>query len=316
MEKEVQIWWDIATLDFYVNNNIVPRGLRLYKRSTYKRHDPILLKKWDQLLDKGSLLLMVFLINEKKKDLTQLDQEITDSKSAIRPLVENGEYVELLDTIERRVKDIEMNIRENKRKKILRDQVDYKTQTQRNWKKDQTLRYQSPQKHTTEFGYQRRATYRDTNISQRTSYQGPTSKWTQNRPIRNERHDYKEYQQPQYIKRRYIDQTRQYHPRNMKYQSRDRQTQDYRNQYTPIVETPVLAQRRMDPNQATMEEIKTHSLTQIENDFLDRRGRIPPKRFAMEDFRSPDVGRKKRSIRELEGDIEQQEDIIQQKRRK
>ncbi|CAH2306502.1 Hypothetical predicted protein, partial [Pelobates cultripes] len=145
MEREVQIWWDIATLDFYVNNNIVPRGLRLFERSTYKRHDPTLLKKWDQLLDKGSLLLMVFLINEKKKDLTQLDQEITELKIAIRPLVENGEYVELLDTIERRVKDIEMNIRENKRKKILRDQADYKTQTQRNWKKDQTSKYQSPQ---------------------------------------------------------------------------------------------------------------------------------------------------------------------------
>ncbi|CAH2319491.1 Hypothetical predicted protein [Pelobates cultripes] len=321
MEREVQIWWDIATLDFYVNNNIVPRGLRLFKRSTYKRHDPTLLKKWDQLLDKGSLLLMVFLINEKKKDLTQLDQEITQLKSTIRPLVENGDYVELLDTIERRVKDIEMNIRENKRKKIMRDQADYKTQTQRNWKKDQTLKYQPPQRYGTELRYQRQVTFRDTDISQRTPNQSPTKKWMQYRPThyRGQHHrgyrpsqDHRGYRPSQYTKRGHTDLVnRQY----MRYQRRDWHTQGHGHQYTPTAETPTFDQIRSDSNNVVPRETKSQPTTHTENDFLDKRGRIPPKRFAMEDFRSPEL-RKKRSIRETEEDPEQQEEVTQLKRRK
>ncbi|CAH2315493.1 Hypothetical predicted protein [Pelobates cultripes] len=87
---------------------------------------------------------MVFLINEKKKDLEKLDKEISELKNRIRPLVESGDYVGLLDRMEKRIKDLEETIRETKRKKILRDQMDYKTQSQRNWKEEIRPHYQSP----------------------------------------------------------------------------------------------------------------------------------------------------------------------------
>ncbi|CAH2223916.1 Hypothetical predicted protein [Pelobates cultripes] len=56
------------------------------------------------------------------------------------------------------------------------------------------------------------------------------------------------------------------------------------------------------------------STIHMDNDSLEKRERIPPKKFMM-DFRSPDL-RKKRTIRETEEETEYQEDPIQQKRKR
>ncbi|CAH2325042.1 Hypothetical predicted protein [Pelobates cultripes] len=135
LEKEAQIWWDITSFEFYVANNLVPRGLRLQKPLAYKKKDVNILKKWDQLLDKGSLLLIIFLIGEKKKELEQLEIEIEQLKTDLSPETENGLYAELLDKIERKVKDLDNKIGEGKRRKIMRDKEDYDKGVQRNWKK-------------------------------------------------------------------------------------------------------------------------------------------------------------------------------------
>ncbi|CAH2329712.1 PREDICTED: uncharacterized protein LOC108698306 isoform X2 [Pelobates cultripes] len=322
MEKEVHVWWDIATLDFYVNNNIVPRGLRLFKRSTYKRHDQTLLKKWDQLLDKGSLLLMVFLINEKKKDLTQLDHEITELKASIRPLVESGDYIGLLEKIEKRVKDIEENIREVKRKKIMRDQADYRNQIQRNWKKDRRPFHNSPIKHRTEPRPQYHQSYRDALLSRKTPRKYSTNDWTYNRPPQNrqqrvtynQHHQRYEHRKTEYEHRNteYRDQGRyQHYPRQTSFVSRSGKSSDFKETSSPSprILPPDHRKTNLENNQRHISSIHT------ENDFLEKRGRIPPKRFSVEDFMSPDV-RKKRTLRDLEEEAELHEEQTQQKRRK
>ncbi|CAH2325361.1 Hypothetical predicted protein [Pelobates cultripes] len=318
MEKEVHVWWDIAALDFYVNSNIVPRGLRLFKRSAYKHHDLTLLKKWDQLLDKGSLLLKVFLINEKKKDLTQLDQEITALKASIRPLVESGEYVDLLEKMEKRVKDIEENIRETKRKKIMRDQADYRTQKQRNWKKE-TKPYHSPTKYRTEHRPEYQS-YRDALVSPKTPTKYPSSNWTRNRQTYNRRQDdipSRHHQRNNYRNTEYSHQGSHYHDQAQpafQQPFRNRRPPDYQNNQSPVLRVPSSNHRRTDPthHQTLHPHIPNIS---TENDFLEKRGRIPPRKFSVEDFRFPDV-RKKRTIRDLEEETDQHEDHIQQKRKK
>ncbi|CAH2306758.1 Hypothetical predicted protein [Pelobates cultripes] len=329
MEKEVHVWWDIATLDFYVNNNIVPRGLRLYKRLAYKRNEPTLLKKWDQLLDKGSLLLMVFLINEKKKDLTQLDQEIKDLKTSIRPLVESGEYVELLEKMEKRVKDIEMNIREIKKKKIVRDQTDYKTLTQRNWKKDQRPRHYSPAKPRTDHSPQRYLSYRDALVSHKTPLRDFGREVTHTRHPHNTRYEvpytryYSNYHSKHYRKK---TQHQNYY-RNSEYRQPENRSQE-RRQQTQFLTTNKKSPEHSNPQTSTTGALTTESrrfspqnkdsrssIVNIANDFLEVRGRVPPKLFSEEDFRSP-VVRRKRTIENREGEVDQHEEQILFKRRK
>ncbi|CAH2316696.1 Hypothetical predicted protein [Pelobates cultripes] len=320
MEREIQIWWDIAALDFYVNNNIVPRGLRLFKRSTYKRQDATLLKKWDQLLDKGSLLLMVFLINEKKKDLTQLDLDITELKAAIRPLVENGEFVELLDKIERRVKDIEASIRENKRKKIIRDQADYATQTQRNWKKDSRQRYVSPSRQKMEYRPQYHKTFRNSPTLQKTHMRNHITNWTHYEPIPNRKQNDRNYDQHRPMQRKQTHREKyDQRPQYIKHSHyTDWQSREYQHQYTPDSRVfPLDRVKGKSTNKDDKDKRDTQPTPTIhaENDFLEKRGRIPPRKFMMEDFRSPDP-RKKRTIKETEEENDQQEDPIQLKRRR
>ncbi|CAH2306680.1 Hypothetical predicted protein [Pelobates cultripes] len=78
---------------------------------------------------------MIFLINEKKKELEQMDKDIKEMKDKLIPEVEDGTYVELLDKIERRVKDLEIQVKTTKHKKLMRDKEDYNLGRQRNWRK-------------------------------------------------------------------------------------------------------------------------------------------------------------------------------------
>ncbi|CAH2312981.1 unc-93 homolog A [Pelobates cultripes] len=77
---------------------------------------------------------------KKKKELELIEIEIEKLKSEITPEVEDGTFAELLDKIERRVKDLEVKIKEGKRKKISRDKEDYEKGIQRNWNKHRNIR--------------------------------------------------------------------------------------------------------------------------------------------------------------------------------
>ncbi|CAH2299462.1 Hypothetical predicted protein, partial [Pelobates cultripes] len=64
-----------------------------------------------------------------------MDKDIKEMKEKLIPQVEDGAYVELLDKIERRVKDLEIQVKTTKQKKLMRDKEDYNLGRQRNWKK-------------------------------------------------------------------------------------------------------------------------------------------------------------------------------------
>ncbi|CAH2300330.1 Hypothetical predicted protein [Pelobates cultripes] len=64
-----------------------------------------------------------------------MDKDIKEMKEKLIPQVEDGTYIELLDKIERRVKDLEIQVKTTKQKKLMRDKEDYNLGRQRNWKK-------------------------------------------------------------------------------------------------------------------------------------------------------------------------------------
>ncbi|CAH2276170.1 Hypothetical predicted protein, partial [Pelobates cultripes] len=90
----------------------------------------------------------------------------------------------------------------------------------------------------------------------------------------------------------------------------NRRLPDHEKQLSPTPNPPPPDHRRtnLESNRALI------SNTNTVNDCLDKRGRIPPKRFSAEDFRSPDV-RRKRTIRDLEEGTEQYEEQTQLKRK-
>ncbi|CAH2221339.1 Hypothetical predicted protein [Pelobates cultripes] len=87
---------------------------------------------------------------------------------------------------------------------------------------------------------------------------------------------------------------------------------DRRNHQSSIVRVLSSENRMTDPSHDST--VHT-SNTNIGNAFLEPRGRIPPKRFSGEDFRSPDV-RRKRTIKDREEETESHEEQTQLKRKK
>ncbi|CAH2224427.1 Hypothetical predicted protein [Pelobates cultripes] len=282
-------------------------------------------------------------------------------KAQIRPLVESGEYAELLEKMERRIKDLEENIRETKRKKILRDQADYKAQIQRNWKSENKPRYQSPireirrpkfkpQQHKTykdalTFHQTPKRTYQQYHTDSRPTYQrrydNPNNRYQQRNTQRNT--GYTNYQNGNTHQKRFDNSNERYHntKRDTTYHQDKRRTNNSTIR-TEVIHTPrtynernVHAQSpiKMNTTTTTVEHKRTISQDRLppsvpnlateepqynintENDFLEKRGRVPPRRFSMEDFPLPQL-RRKRTLRDIEEGIEQIEDLISQKRKK
>ncbi|CAH2286067.1 Hypothetical predicted protein [Pelobates cultripes] len=108
-----------------------------------------------------------------------MDRDIKEMKEKLIPEVEKGNYVESLDKIERRVKDLEIQVKTFKYKKLMRDKEDYDLGRQRNWKKQKfNHRRETNRKpsHNSQFQIYRSGNYINRNYNQRNpsqSYQHP-----------------------------------------------------------------------------------------------------------------------------------------------
>ena len=62
MEREVSKWWEITTLEQYMECKRVPSGLRIFTVPTYDKQNPLLLKAWTANSEQCSLGMMQILI--------------------------------------------------------------------------------------------------------------------------------------------------------------------------------------------------------------------------------------------------------------
>ncbi|KAM8945703.1 myocardin [Pelodytes ibericus] len=133
--KELRLWWDIVTLEKYIEVQRIPRGLRLKKVPFFIKDDEKLETDWNSTLTECSMKLMQIIITYKKKLLitAQNDLAILDIKK--EEIKENAKFDEFSLKLAAYKEKLEVEISTTKKDKFQRDRMDYSRNEVYQWKR-------------------------------------------------------------------------------------------------------------------------------------------------------------------------------------
>ncbi|OCT82306.1 hypothetical protein XELAEV_18024827mg, partial [Xenopus laevis] len=135
------IAWDLhlRTMAEYVRLQRIPRGLRSHLRPTLFADDEEFTKKWESILNKCSLDLMVALMEKIQKESPALTLHITKKEAEMRNHCAEKEVSEGQLTMQDSLNKFRVALEVRKRDKFRRDAEDYSTGLVYRWRsmKDQ-----------------------------------------------------------------------------------------------------------------------------------------------------------------------------------
>lgn len=123
----------------YLSDNwrreIIPRGLRISKFPSFGKDKPDFKQKWEKILNKCSLDLMLLLIEEAKMQREELNTQIEEAKQKLTQIT--PDYREQAEAMERKIQEdidkLSKTLAQSKLEKIRRDQQDYEGGTVYSW---------------------------------------------------------------------------------------------------------------------------------------------------------------------------------------
>ena len=130
MTSELHLQWDVAFLEHYVKEDMVPRGLRWDVHP--QQGDPDF-DSWFQFFNSKGISLLKFLIEKKKTRMTALDREIKEIKEKLLSSKSTTEYITLSTNLRNHLEKEEKDQKNKKQKKYTRDFADYKAGSVFSW---------------------------------------------------------------------------------------------------------------------------------------------------------------------------------------
>lgn len=127
---EIHTRWDIAYLEEYVRENMVPRSLR-WEVNPQKGDNELI--EWFKYFNEAGVQFLKFLIAKKTRKLASLDFEINTIKSKLFPFKNEPEYIQKSDTLKAILIKEETEQKIKKKKKYNRDKKDYKDNVVFKW---------------------------------------------------------------------------------------------------------------------------------------------------------------------------------------
>ena len=126
-KKELSKWCEICSLEKYIEVQRVPRGLRIHVVPTYENTNPLLLKDWAGLMAETCRTMILMLIKYAKIDLVETQKEIEEVRKDLdeHPGTDKVRIITFLENMKTKLNKLEDEIKERKRRKFLRDKVDY-----------------------------------------------------------------------------------------------------------------------------------------------------------------------------------------------
>ncbi|KAJ1173311.1 hypothetical protein NDU88_005147 [Pleurodeles waltl] len=127
MRKELSKWWEIESLQQYMEVERVPRDLRIYTIPSYEDPDPELLEEWAENSKTSSLNMMRILIKYASKERIKIVEEIDKITQVILTLVSQKTFDEVKDNLDKKLSKFEEEITVKKQRKFIRDYKDYQS---------------------------------------------------------------------------------------------------------------------------------------------------------------------------------------------
>lgn len=132
-EKDVKLQLQMTTLSDYWRERMIPRGLRIKKFPSFGADDDEFKKKWEAILNKCSLDLMLLLIEEAKKQQTETQNEMAMLKEELA-LQYQEQQIPFETEIKEGLAKLQRELKQAKLAKFKRDQSDYKEDKVYRWK--------------------------------------------------------------------------------------------------------------------------------------------------------------------------------------
>ncbi|KAJ1105750.1 hypothetical protein NDU88_003155 [Pleurodeles waltl] len=127
MRKELSKWWEIESLQQYIEVERAPRGLRIYTIPSYEDPDPELLEEWAENSKTSSLNMMKILIKYAFKDREKFMEEIDKTTKLILTLVSQSAFEEVKGNLDKKLSKFEEKITVKKHRKFISDFKDYQS---------------------------------------------------------------------------------------------------------------------------------------------------------------------------------------------
>ncbi len=123
------------TLSDYWRHGLIPWGLHIRTFPAYNMQNKEFTEKWEAILNKCLLDLMLLLIEESKKDRLKVQQEINEIRNQLENNAVTGEKENLEVKLQDELLKFTENVKKQKVDKFKRDEKDYKDGSVYTWKR-------------------------------------------------------------------------------------------------------------------------------------------------------------------------------------
>lgn len=132
-EKEIKLHWSIVNLSDYWREGRIPRGLRIKKCPSFGTEDIDFRSKWEAILNKCSLDLILLIIEHSKKEKEVVQEKINEIKVQISGMSNDDRKLPFENKLKQDLEKLTDWVRQQKIKKFKRDENDYKDDTVYKW---------------------------------------------------------------------------------------------------------------------------------------------------------------------------------------
>ncbi|XP_069591429.1 uncharacterized protein [Ranitomeya imitator] len=138
VHRKIKIWWTKITLENYVSQQIIPRGLRVHLFPTFNLDDESLKERWIKAANMCSFEFMKIIIENNTNTLKTIETEIESLQRTLQQDLSTELFQEMIGKLDKEIEKWEGVISQNKRKKYERDLVDFETNKIFKWQTNKT----------------------------------------------------------------------------------------------------------------------------------------------------------------------------------
>lgn len=125
-KEHTSAWWEVQSLNSYITNNIVPRGLRITLAPANRCRNPTFMANWEREATCSSIKFMHLLLEEEKTRLTSLDTQLQEQIEITKKFENESEYVAKEKLLEGTLERFQFHLKDRKHKQFIRDSLDFK----------------------------------------------------------------------------------------------------------------------------------------------------------------------------------------------
>ncbi|XP_068102454.1 uncharacterized protein [Hyperolius riggenbachi] len=120
----------------YIRSKRIPRGYRIGLRLTLLNDDPLFVTRFFEILNKGSLDVMLLTVERLHVKVTGLKKQIAEKEDKIRSTLPEEQFDSLCQEQQEKLEEARQVILQRKQGKIARDAEDYRLGRVYTWKKE------------------------------------------------------------------------------------------------------------------------------------------------------------------------------------